>query len=186
MGLTPHGEALRRSGAKPGDALYVSGPLGSAGLGLKMCLNTTSSTDPSAIHALELPEPRIELGMTLRGLASACIDISDGLAQDLGHILTASHVGATIEYDRLPLTASVRQHIADSDDWPLPLTAGDDYELCFTVTPDKVGQLETRLAEKRLTATCIGRIESDAGLRIHRNDHTHTFKATGYDHFAQR
>lgn len=186
MGLLPQGEALRRSGAKPGDAIYVSGPLGSAGLGLKTRLKTASTADPSAIQALEQPEPRIELGMTLRGLASACIDISDGLAQDLGHILTASHTGAVIEYDRLPLTEVVRQHIAACDDWALPLTAGDDYELCFTVPADKVHQLETRLTETSLTATRIGRIDSEPGLRIRGNDHLHSFRPLGYDHFPQR
>ncbi len=106
-GLVPAGRAIRRSGAAPGDRVYVSGTLGDAGLALRRILSG-EPVDPVARARLERPTPRVALGLALRGVASAMIDVSDGLAADLGHILAASGVGAEIDLTALPLSAAVR------------------------------------------------------------------------------
>ncbi len=185
MGLVPSGGALRRSGARPGNLVYVSGPLGSAGLGLKIRLGETELEDFEALARLERPEPCVPLGLALRGIACACIDVSDGLAADLGHILEASKVGALLDFERLPLTEAVRRYIAGTGDWTLPLTAGDDYELCFTVPPAKKNQFEQRLAETGLSAAPIGRIEAEPGLKLRKEGHIVDFSPSGYEHFRR-
>lgn len=185
MGWVPRGLALRRAGAGPGDAVYVSGPVGSAGLGLKIRLGQTTLVDPEAIHRLECPYPCVELGRALRGLASACIDVSDGLAADLGHILDQSGVGAELDVERLPLSDGVRRYIAATGDWRLPLTAGDDYELCFTVPPGHQDELERRLSAAGLAAFPIGRIQAERGLRLRKADQICDFLPAGYEHFSR-
>lgn len=183
MGQAPAGQALRRSGAQPGDLIYVSGPLGSAGLGFKMRRGMVPDSDSAAITALERPEPRLDLGQGLRGLASACIDISDGLAADLGHVLDASRVGATVDYERLPLADCVRDHIAATGDLAVPLAAGDDYELCFTVPPHRRAAADSLLRDGGLPGAVIGRIEAAPGLRINREGHSLALDTQGYEHF---
>jgi thiamine-monophosphate kinase len=183
MGLTPAGGALRRSGAKPGDLIYVSGPVGSAGLGLKIRLGETALDDPIAVEKLERPEPRVALGQALRGLASACIDVSDGLAADLGHILDASGVGAALDVERLPVTDGVGRYIAQTGDWRLPLTAGDDYELCFTVPPAARDTVTRCLAGCGFAAEPIGQIETEPGLRLRKAGERVALAAAGYQHF---
>jgi thiamine-monophosphate kinase len=186
MGLVPVGQALRRSGARPGDLIYVSGPLGGAGLGLKMRQGLTTDFDAAAIDALECPEPRVALGERLRGLASACIDISDGLAADLGHLLAASQVGATLDVEHIPLIESVRQFVRDNQHGDLPLTAGDDYELCFTVPTDRQAKVDSLLERLELPGQCVGAIETTPGLRIQRHGQPIALNFSGYDHFSQR
>jgi thiamine-monophosphate kinase len=185
MGLVPEGGAIRRSGARPGDLVYVSGPLGSAGLGLKIRLGQTALEAADAVDRLEQPEPRVDFGRRLRGLASACIDISDGLAGDLGHILEASEVGAVLDWDCLPLPDSVRRYVADTGDWTLPLTAGDDYELCFTVPPARKDEMEQRLSDAGLAAVPIGRIEPEPGLKLRKDGRTIDLTPAGYEHFSR-
>ena len=184
MGQLPPGTALRRAGAKAGDLIYVSGPLGGAGLGLRMRQGELATHDPQAIAALERPEPRLLLGQRLRGLATACIDVSDGLAADLGHILAASGVGARIDYDRLPLLETVRHYVAASGDHTLPLTAGDDYELCFTVPAHRRAEAEAALHDADLSGAAIGMIETQPGLRIDWQGRPLTLPSKGYEHFA--
>jgi thiamine-monophosphate kinase len=183
MGQVPVGQALKRSGASPGDLIYVSGPLGGAGLGLKQRLGQIDRDEPTALAALERPEPRVDLGRALRHLATACIDISDGLAADLAHLLTASGAGATLIYEDLPLTAAVRNYMAATGDLALPLSAGDDYELCFTVPPDRRLDTNRLLAELGLTGGAIGRIEAARGLRILRRGEPLHLNHPGYRHF---
>jgi len=141
MGLVPKGKALMRSTAKPGDFIYVTGSLGDAGLGLKIIRGYNSVNPEAAYTRFHQPDPRIEAGQALIGLANACIDVSDGLAGDLGHILVQSNVGACLDWDALPLSDAVLAYINDTGDWSMPLTAGDDYELCFTISPEKAAQL---------------------------------------------
>jgi thiamine-monophosphate kinase len=183
MGQVPVGQALKRSGASPGDLIYVSGPLGGAGLGLKQRLGQVDRDEPKALAALERPEPRVELGRALRQLATACIDISDGLAADLGHLLTASGAGATLIYEDLPLLPPVRDYMAATGDLALPLSAGDDYELCFTVPPDRRLDTDRLLADLGLTGGAIGRIETEQGLRILRHGEPLHLNHPGYRHF---
>ena len=184
MGRVAPDRALRRSGSNAGDLLYVSGPLGSAGLGLLQRLGQTLTRDELSLKALDCPEPRIELGQQLLGLATACIDISDGLSADLGHLLAASHLGATLEYEQLPLSTAVRQYGALTGDIGLPLRAGDDYELCFSVPPQKRDETDALLLRLGLNGACIGQTEAQPGLRIVRNGHPITLQSHGYEHFT--
>ncbi len=177
MGLLPEGAALLRSGARPGDLIYVTGPLGNAGLGLKIRQDYVCDNPSVALERFDRPSPRIAEGMALRGIASACIDISDGLASDLGHILEKNAVGATLYWEHLPLSGEVQQYIAASGDWLMPLTAGDDYELCFTVPVAQADQLPAG-------CHCVGVIESESGLRIDREGRVQPMEAKGYEHFS--
>jgi thiamine-monophosphate kinase len=152
---------------------------------LKIRLGQAAIGDSEPLVRLERPEPRLSLGLELRGIASACIDISDGLAADLGHVLEASGVGACLAFEHLPLAEAVRDYIAATDDWTLPLTAGDDYELCFTVPPAKKHLLERRLSEVGLDAVPIGRIEAEPGLRLYKSGRTVDFTPAGYEHFRR-
>lgn len=158
--------ALRRDGARPGDRIYVTGTLGDAGLGLRIIQQKQTALSPMATtHArarLDRPSPRVHSGLALRGVASAAIDISDGLRADLGHILAASGVGATLELEHLPFSSALRE-LPSSLARELALGAGDDYELCFTVPPMREHLLAERVTE--CVYTCIGRIENKPGLR---------------------
>ena len=177
MGLVPRGQALKRSAAKVGDLIYVTGCLGDAGLGLKIKQGYAGQSQQQALQRFNTPEPRIKEGLAIRSLANACIDISDGLAADLRHILAKSAVGACLDYDRLPLSVAVMEYMQQTDDWQMPLVAGDDYELCFTISAEHA---------KRLTiaCTCIGVIEEGQGLRLIRNGISVNFNNSGFEHFV--
>ncbi len=184
LGFVKASLALKRSGAKVGDGIYVSGTLGSAGLGLKILQQQISWPDPAAEERLLRPTPRVRLGIALRGLAHACIDISDGLAADLYHILNASDVGARVEFDRLPLNKGVKRYIAETGDWQMPLTAGDDYELCFTMPPEKEPNLAASLQNSGVTWHRIGIIEQQSGLRLYKGGKVTVLSPAGYQHFS--
>ncbi len=187
-GLVPQGQALRRAGARPGDLIYVTGELGDAGLALRSLQGEIRLSPEYAAYSLarlNRPEPRIAAGLALRGIAHAAIDISDGLAADLGHILTASKVGATLHLERLPLSAGVASAVKKTGDWSLPLSAGDDYELCFTVPVKNESGLHDVLEHFACRSTCIGIIESTPGLRCELADgKIVTPDMKGYEHFA--
>lgn len=178
FGVVPLGKALKRSAAKLGDIICVTGLLGEAGLGLKIKQGYHCSQPESALQCFNRPEPRIETGRALLGIANACIDISDGLTGDLGHILEQSGVGASLNWNIMPLSNEVRAYIRDTGDWLLPLTAGDDYELCFTVSPDKVEELAG------IPHTKIGVIEPEPGLRIHKDGLIKPMEGKSFEHFS--
>ena len=177
MGIVPQGKALLRSSAQVGDLIYVTGPIGNAGLGLKIKQGFACANSAAILQSLHQPQPRIAAGLALRGIASACIDISDGLAADLGHILEKSGVGACLQWERLPLSEQVLDYIQSTQDWCMPLTAGDDYELCFTVTPDLASQLSDHVYY-------LGVIEAEPGLRIQRNGRLESLESKGFEHFS--
>ena len=177
MGIVPEGKALLRSTAQIGDLIYVTGPLGEAGLGLKIKQGYVCINPGLALRCFNQPEPRIPQGLALRDVASACIDISDGLSADLGHILRKSGVGACLDWDSLPLSLEVQEYIRLSGDWQMPLTAGDDYELCFTVP--------ARLARELPPGCyCVGVIEAEPGLRLQRAGRVDRLEAKGFEHFS--
>lgn len=183
LGTVPAGAALRRSGAQAGDDLYVSGAIGDAGLGLRLELGQWQDELPAAARAealrrLHRPEPRLALGLALRGVASACLDVSDGLAQDLGHLLRASGAGAELELDHLPRSAAlaaIDPAFADI----LALTSGDDYELLFTAPVAARATIDA-MAER---CTRIGRITAGSGLRLLRGGAPVELPLAGFTHF---
>jgi thiamine-monophosphate kinase len=187
-GFVDQTKAMRRSNAKLGDMIYVSGHLGDAGAALQQQLQQLNddkldSDDISYLQKrLEQPTPRVSLGQELLGLATAAIDISDGLLVDLGHILDKSGVGARLNLDNLPLSKTltkINHKIAQA----LALYSGDDYELCFTVPPQHFGEVEKRFKGQ---VTRIGMITDDEGIYyIDDDDNLIELKGIGYEHFAR-
>ncbi len=168
------GPPLRRSGARAGDAVYVTGTLGDAA----GALGGAAALAPR----LDLPEPRVAAGLALRGIATSAIDVSDGLCADLGHVLRASGVGASIETARLPRSKALVAACGPARATELALAGGDDYELVFTVAPG---------CEPRLTAaplgvpiTRVGVVEDEPGLRCFGPDGRPLPVPAGYEHFA--
>lgn len=165
LGFSAPGKALRRDGAKPGDNVYVTGTIGGAGLALQCLQGARSLSEPELSQVLShlyFPKPRVKEGQLLQGLATSAIDISDGLAQDVGHILQASEVGATIYVDKLPIAASLRNHLNLDEQRHVALTAGDDYELCFTAPAHYHEKITSLLSD----VSVIGNIDAKLGLRL--------------------
>ena len=165
MGSIEINSSIKRSGARAGDDIYVTGSLGAAALCLKK-INEGVKPSESELISLNKPIPRLELGSALRNIASSCIDISDGLEQDLSHILKSSNVGAIIYSDKLPLDNSVSNYVKDSNDWSLPLCGGDDYELCFTAGKSKIKKIKELSEGLKVRVTRIGVINNQKGLEI--------------------
>ena len=179
IGVCPKGGEIRRDGAKAGDLIYLSGPLGSAALALAM-LESGRSPQPDCCKRLLRPTPRVELGVSLRGIASAMIDVSDGLLADLGHLLDAGRVGARINMDSIPVDTYLDNECHSAEKWRHVLSGGDDYELCFTVPPAKQQELE----QIGQPVYRIGKITAGQGLSCIRNDGSeHIPEGAGYSHF---
>ena len=184
IGKVPVGEALCRSSAQVGDAIYVTGFIGNAGLGLAIEQQQTTIHAPQAQSQLHQPHPRIKAGLALRRLAHAAIDLSDGLTADLNHILEASEVGATLNWDQLPLSSAVQQWVNETGNYLLPLQAGDDYELCFTLPVQHRHLIEQQADLLGHRITRIGEIESKLGLRLLKNKQIRPLSIQGYQHFT--
>jgi len=183
-GLVEQGTALTRRGAQPDDRIYVTGSPGDATTGRKLLqAGSTDFADP-CVRRFAYPEPRVAAGEALRGIATAAIDISDGLLADLGHLLEASDQGAKLELDRLPLsTGLLRQHGKEAA-WEIALTGGDDYELCFTTPVARSAAAESRLKEVGCPATCIGAIEAKSGIRcVDAQGRRYEYSQAGHRHF---
>jgi thiamine-monophosphate kinase len=188
QGFVPFEQALTRSKAKPGDAVYVTGTLGDAGLGLHIAQKKHVLEDLThqdfLLNRLNYPTPRLLVGTSLRRIASSCIDISDGLVSDIKHILKASQCGATIHVDKLPMSQALKESVAYSQAIDYSLSAGDDYELLFTVNEEQKGYLETTLANANVHATYIGHLTGNVGkLELRLADKPYEYNAKGYEHF---
>lgn len=186
-GFVPVGTAVLRSGAKAGDHIFVSGYLGDATLGLAGRINGLS-LDPKHqeyfSQRLDYPTPRVQEGITVRDIASAMIDISDGLVADLGHILESSGVGASIHLAAVQISNQYRD-VIEKVGWDPALSGGDDYELCFTVSPGHLDQLMQIASDWDCSIKEIGRIEQETGLRVYdQEDHLYEVSRPGYEHFA--
>jgi len=167
-GMVPLGQALYRKNARPNDAIYVTGLLGEAAMGLG------PNPNPSCLQCLNRPTPRVAVGLALRALATAAIDLSDGLAIDLEKLCAASGVGAEIQVEQIPRNSASIE---------LALTGGDDYELCFTVPPSHEPQLVTRL-NNLCAYKKIGLIKAEKSLQFIKKDKTlMNLSRRGYDHF---
>ncbi len=168
FGEVPTGKALLRSGARAGDHLYASGTLGDARAALEVFRGLLALPGPafdSVRLAMETPQPRVALGLALRGIASSAIDISDGLLGDLAHILRRSTVGATVEVDALPRSA-VLATLPVAQQREFTLAGGDDYELVFSAPPECAAQVVDAARHANVQVTRIGTVEHEVGLRL--------------------
>lgn len=186
-GFVPPGKALPRNGAQVGDTVLVTGTLGDAAGGLKL-LQQGHRDDPQRTYLVERlnrPTPRVAAGLALRERASACIDVSDGLLADLGHICAASGVGAEIEAPLLPRSSALLDLFDDTASRDFALSGGDDYELCFTVPARHVANVQADLARLGCGATRIGRIVKGSGVSV-RDREGNRLEAgrQGWDHFG--
>ncbi|WP_370520614.1 thiamine-phosphate kinase [Thioalkalivibrio sp. XN279] len=176
-GFVPEAEVLRRDGAHEGDEIWVTGPLGIGAAGLA----AWQRGEPAGAAAFLRPRPCLVQGRDLRGLATAAIDVSDGLLQDLGHILARSGAGAVLELERLPLPPGRE----GDDGLDMALHGGDDYQLCFTVPPERRADLTARMAGWPELGVCIGRIRAGRGVELRRNGQAVSLPGGGWDHFRE-
>ena len=172
FGEIPPGDALLRGAAQAGDDIYVSGTVGDARLALEVfrgSLSLDAELFETARLRMEQPQPRVALGLALRGIANACIDISDGLVGDLGHIMKASGVGAVLTTGWVADSAAISpalQSLPMSRRLDMALAGGDDYELLFTAAPDQAQAVQEAANDCNLPVTCIGRISAGQGLQV--------------------
>jgi thiamine-monophosphate kinase len=189
MGHVPRDTALRRSGARPGDLLAVTGTLGDAGAGLALATAAVATEDAAAARELlrrfEYPTPRVEFGIAARGIATAAMDLSDGLAGDLLKLAAASELAAHVEIERLPLSRAIEAVASPrhARDWALG--AGDDYELLVAVPPQLFDSLAGRAARLNLRLTAIGELRRGNGAKWTLHGAEFTPAVQGYDHFRR-
>ncbi|WP_194437492.1 thiamine-phosphate kinase [Vibrio fluminensis] len=187
QGLIPQGAALQRSGAKPGDGVYVTGWLGDSKAGLDVVLEPVHLTQPCANELQQrhyLSTPRIQVGEALRGIASAAIDISDGVISDLGHILKRSGVGAQLQVEQLPLSPQLLAFVgSEQQAQQYALSSGEEYELCFTAPEDQQQTMWRALSDIDCLITRIGTINDSGELTLTQHGQELTWQLHGYDHF---
>lgn len=188
-GYVPAGRALKRSGAKPGDWIYVTGTPGDSAAGLAILQNrlrVENEQDAQWLLKRHLrPTARILHGQALRDLASAAIDLSDGLSSDLGHIVKASNCGAMLDMDAMPFSDAMRRHVEPEQALRWAMAGGEDYELCFTVPERNRGALDVAIGHLGVPFTCVGQMSADVeGIQFSRDGKPVSFDLKGYDHFA--
>jgi thiamine-monophosphate kinase len=189
MGEVPNGLAIKRSGAQLGDQIWLSGPLGHAALALahlQARIKLDADTFAQCASALHTPQPRVALGLALRGIATSAIDISDGLAADLGHVLNASNLGAKLHLTQLPQASHwpMASQLEPAEQLKLLLAGGDDYELCFSASAadhERISQLGLSLG---LPLLCVGEMVAERGLVVHGlAGEPLDIQEAGFDHF---
>lgn len=187
-----HGSAspdgiLQRSGANPGDVIYVTGQLGDGAAALALLsreLTVAPSCRDYLLTRFYSPAPRLQDGQLLVGLASSAIDISDGFYQDLRHICDASGVGARLDLGRLPMSEHWTRYANEDQCLEWALTGGDDYELCFTVPRQRTAEVEKHIRSGRITATAVGKIVERQDIVLVREGHPYSLKNRGFNHFG--
>lgn len=194
MGWVPAGQALRRDQARAGDEVWVSGVPGEAALALALWqqgrLDVAREQPDADLEALRLrllrPSPRNRLGLALRGIASAAIDISDGLSADLGHVCQRSGLAAALELERLPCSPALAHAAPEAARWALQAAGGDDYELCFTAPASAHAQVLAAAAGTGVAVHCIGRLQAGHGVHWRDRDGQPWQPAqAGYQHFQR-
>lgn len=187
MGEVLKDKALRRDGAQPGDDIWVSGKLGSAALGLAHLQGKTkldNQVAESCLLALHQPMPRVALGLALRGKANSCIDISDGLLADLGHILKASNLGASLTLEHITCHDYLRSHLDQPVIQQCILAGGDDYELAFTAPQSQRQAIQELGRELNLPLSLIGNTTKNTGIQVTYRQHILDISKKGFDHFG--
>lgn len=191
VGVSVHGfvapaDALRRDGARPGDDIWVTGTLGDAAAALAQWRDERAG-DPALRARLDRPTPRVAAGLALAGIASAAIDVSDGLLADLGHICTASGVGAEVDLPALPASPQLLAAFDAPSRARLQATGGDDYELCFTAAATQREVIAAATARAGVAMTRVGRIVAGEGVRALQADGSEWQPSTpGYAHFSAK
>jgi thiamine-monophosphate kinase len=186
-GFVEPGLALRRSGARAGDRIYVTGSLGDAGLALLALQGGYPAGDGLAQlqRRLDCPQPRLAAGKAMKGIATAVIDISDGLVSDLGHICNRSGVGAMVHLDQIPTSPQVQAYLQQGGEWGTVVAAGDDYELCITVPPAQESRLDSIRPSLECDLTPVGEITANTGVSFILPDGGVAARlASGYQHFT--
>ena len=190
LGFVPHAAALKRGSAHPGDIVCVTGTLGDAAAGLQSYRDAaidiaTSRSDAHVFlrQRLNRPTPRIAAGLLLRGRARACIDVSDGLLADLGHVAAASAVAIHLDADALPVSGALRECADDATRLRWQVAGGDDYELAFTVSELECDALLADLAAAGCQVTRIGRVLDGEGVRLLDTHGDHIAPPQGWQHF---
>ncbi|MFQ6370219.1 thiamine-phosphate kinase [Shewanella sp. YIC-542] len=185
-GQVTEGKALTRSGAKPGDWIYVTGTLGDSALGLDILQgirDVRSEHHDFLVNRHYHPTPRVLAGQALRGLASSAIDLSDGLLSDIQHILKASTVGAVIDVEKLPLSQAMSDSVTLETALNYALRGGEDYELLFTVPEAQRGALDTALSHAGVRFTQIGQIQAQNKCKFQYHGETFVPEHSGFEHF---
>lgn len=184
-GLVP-GQGLQRGGAKPGDLIAVSGSLGDSRGGLQQLLDHGLAPEQPLQQRFFAPTPRLALGQGVLPFANSCIDISDGLTADLGHILTASQVGAELIAKKIPLSGCLREAVGENQALDWALSGGEDFELCFTLPETELDRLRKVAAETDTPVSVIGHITEARDYWLTYSDgRREAIKATGFDHFPE-
>jgi thiamine-monophosphate kinase len=190
LGTIAPGAVMTRAGARAGDLVYVSGTPGDAAAGLSLLLDAAAGAGLDQSHRSELirrfeyPEPRVDLGQALVGLATACVDVSDGLAADAARLAQASGCAVRMDADCLPLSPALRAFAGDAGALRLALTGGEDFELCFTLAPEREAELAARLDIVKCRATRIGTMVAGTGIEVHQQGRALDLDLRGFDHFA--
>lgn len=190
-GFVPNGQALRRDAAQVGDVVFVTGTLGDAAAGLCCLQSSDAKTTPidvacaRLISRLNRPQPRVAAGLALRDLANACIDISDGLLADLGHIASASGVGIEVGEDCLPGSNALFERFDADTCHALQMNGGDDYELAFTVPESNFEAMQVAMSRVNCRISRIGRVIAEAGVHVlDRNGERKQVQRKGWEHFV--
>lgn len=189
MGLVASGSALRRSGAGEGDAVFISGTMGDAAAGLAIQQGRLAAQSPTAraylVDRFLRPAPRVALGRALLGVASAAIDVSDGLLGDLAKLLDASRLGARVELDAVPVSTQLAGTLDRDAALRIATAGGDDYELCFTVPAARLPAVTAVAAQARVALTRIGTVEATPGVRCFRAGKPVAADIAGFEHFSR-
>jgi len=189
LGHVPNGTALRRSGAHTGDLLAVTGTLGDAGAGLAFTTRTPAAearvAGDALIQRFDYPAPRVQFGLAARGIATAAMDLSDGLVGDLPKLAQASRLAAHVQVDRLPLSDAMRSAVPLEQAREWALGAGDDYELLVAVPAQRFAELEAAAARLNLRLTAVGELRAGSGVTWSLNGKDFAPQSSGFDHFGR-
>jgi len=182
--------ALRRSTAKVGDGIFVTGSIGDASIGLDIILNKinthtnfTEEHKKFCVNRLNRPDAQVLAGQLLTEFSIAAIDVSDGLKADLNHICKASGVGAVVNLEKLPLSEALQNFYNHQPDWSNILSAGDDYELCFTCPKEQISEMQSLLVSNGIKTNCIGKIVSGIDVKCMLDGNLINIDKNGYNHF---